>query len=127
MTHTETTPGSAPEQLRELESGEVDDVFDLLGHPQRRYLLDALGTDAPVPIADLVDAIVEGERGARGPAPDAGRADEVKLKLFHSHLPKLEEADVVDCEYGAGTVAVDDPEKLVLMNRLRAVVAEHTT
>lgn len=126
MTHTETTPCSAPEQLRELEPGEVDEMFDLLGHPQRRYLLDALGTDAAVPIADLVDVVVEQERNARGPAPDAGRADQVKLKLFHSHLPKLEGANVVDCEYGTGTVTVDDPEKLALLNRLRAVVAQHT-
>ena len=126
MTHTETTANSAPRQLRELDAGEVDELFDLLGHPQRRYLLDALGTDAEVPLADLVDVVVERERAVRGPAPDAGRADQVKLKLFHSHLPKLEGADVVDCEYGSGTVTVDDSAKLALLKRLRAVVAEHT-
>lgn len=126
MTHTDTTTSSAPERLHELGPGEVDEVFDLLGHPQRRHLLDALGTDTEVPIDDLVDVVVERERNTRGPSPGAGRYDEVRLTLFHSHLPKLEGADVVNCEYSTGTVTVGDPAKLALLNQLRSVVAENT-
>lgn len=122
MTQTDTTASSVPERLYELEPREVDEVFDLLRQARRRYLLDALEGGGGTTVEELVDAVVERESTARGLGPGVDRHDQVRLTMFHNHLPKLEAAGVVDCEYAEGSVTVEDHEKLQLLNRLRSVV-----
>jgi DNA-binding transcriptional ArsR family regulator len=122
MAHTDTSATSVPERLHELEPQEVDEVFDLLRHARRRYLLDALAGREGRDLDDVVGAVVERESASRGLGPGIDRRDQVRLTMFHSHLPKLEEAGVVSCDHEAGTVTVEDPEKLELLNRLRAIV-----
>ena len=124
MTQTDTTAPSVPEYLHELDPREVDEVFDVLRHARRRYLVDALEGQTVVPLGDLVDAVVERERSARGLGHGPDRHDQVRLTMFHNHLPKLEEAGIVECDYGTETVTVADGEKLRLVNQLRTVVAD---
>ena len=122
MTQTDTTASSVPERLHELEPREVDEVFDLLRQARRRYLLDALEGSGGASVEDLVESVVERESAARGLGPGVDRHDQVRLTMFHNHLPKLEEAGVVECDYADGSVAVEDSEKLELLNQLRSVV-----
>ncbi|WP_313696175.1 DUF7344 domain-containing protein [Halorarum halobium] len=122
MPHTDRTASPQPAGIRTLESSEVDELFDVLRHPRRRYLLRALEDADERPLDDLVADVVRQERRARGQGPDVERHDQVRLTMFHSHLPKLEDVGLVDCDYGTETVTVEDGEKLALLTRLRSLV-----
>lgn len=70
-----------------------DELFDLLSHPRRRWLLYALlhRTDLTT-VMDLADALATVERSQRtGP----GRLEQVAITLHHTHLPKLAKAGVI--------------------------------
>lgn len=71
-----------------------DARFDLLRSGRRRAVLRRLDdADGPVPLAELVAAAVSREAEA---AFTPGQHERVTVGLEHVHLPKLEEAGVVE-------------------------------
>ncbi|WP_390190844.1 DUF7344 domain-containing protein [Halalkalicoccus salilacus] len=75
------------------------DVTSLLAHPRRRRALERLRTfDEPIGLADLADEGAVAERGTIISEIPVEVVKPVYLDLYHSHVPKLAEADVV--EYG---------------------------
>lgn len=123
MTQSNMAAFRASAQLLELEPGEVDEAFDLLRHSRRRYLLEALTTDTEFPLEDLVEAVAERERKARGLDVNTKRHDQVRFALFHSHLPRLEETGVICCDHDDGAVTVEDAEKLERLEQIRSEFA----
>lgn len=80
------------------------DVFVLLAKRRRRLALRTLQeSPAPLPIAELVERI--GSHESENPTTEDLRA--IYLTLFHNHLPKLEQADVVLYDREEGTVRPD--------------------
>ncbi|QLG64199.1 DUF7344 domain-containing protein [Halorarum salinum] len=124
MTYTRTSRPSSSGRRGEPGPREVDEVFDLLRNARRRYLLAALSTEDELGFDELVDAVAERERVERGLPLADGRHEQIRLVLFHNHLPKLEDADVVRCDYGDGTVRAVDHPKWELLGRLQTAVEE---
>ncbi len=76
-----------------------DRVFESLAHPRRRYLLYTLvnGEESEhARLAELATNIAAGE--ANKPVVDVTDAerDRIQLSLYHSHLPKLADLNLVD-------------------------------
>lgn len=87
----------------------LDEVLDLLSDSRRRGALRAVHDygDGPVPVETIADAVVEREadRGDRT-APSIRR--EVRVALAHYHLPKLDEAGVIEYDHDAKEVSKRD-------------------
>lgn len=84
----------APDELA------VDDMFSILSNQRRRYVLQSLGeSQTPVAFDDLVDDVAEQEHDAPISDIPAEAVDRVRLSLYHSHIPKLADVDLVEhCE-----------------------------
>ena len=85
------------------EEDELDTAFGLLADRRRRAVVEVLRT-APrgsLAASDLVDAVA---------AVCEADADDLAPTLYHRHLPKLDEAGVVDYDAEAEVVSYDsDP------------------
>lgn len=95
---SDARPGFTSESNRHNGSAErmtTDEVHRLLASERRRLLLTYLAKEADgvVPFDDLVDAIAERERPGPGPAT---HRDRVVADLYHVHLPKLADAEVIE-------------------------------
>ncbi|WP_436344233.1 DUF7344 domain-containing protein [Natronorubrum sp. FCH18a] len=91
----------------------LDTIFTLLSDQRRRYVVDALSEEEP-PIAlyDLVTPVVSLERGADPDDISADTIDEIATTLHHVHLPKLDDADVIDYATETNTVTSAQTEVL---------------
>lgn len=80
-------------KIREMSHGLTEsDIFVLLAKRHRRQLLEILReSDTPLQTAELADRIAD--RDLETPTAD-DRAS-VRVALYHHHLPRLEDADVV--------------------------------
>ncbi|MBX0321423.1 hypothetical protein EGH21_00130 [Halomicroarcula sp. F13] len=73
-----------------------DEVHSLLASRWRRYLLYCLFLyTAPVSLATVADTVTEFEHGVPAPTVPDERLS-VYMRLYHTHVPKLDAADVVD-------------------------------
>lgn len=83
----------------------------VLAEPRRRYALSVLasGSGRRTAFEDLAVGVTAFERvNADDEAPDAP-SEEVEVTLYHCHLPKLAEADVVEDDYDTdGHVALTE-------------------
>lgn len=88
---------------------EVDAILVALAHPYRRLLLEYLAdADGPATITELAAAV--------GPDTDADSfvaghitgIDSVETALYHIHVPKLADVDLVDSDRAARTVELTD-------------------
>jgi len=74
----------------------LTELLELLSHPRRRFVLGLLEeTDGDVSMDSLAErlAVWEGDDSSADAGPPA--VDDVKLSLYHTHLPKLENAGLV--------------------------------
>lgn len=80
------------------------ECFALLGNRQRLLLLRMLEDSCatPLPMEQLAERIAE--RAYEYPSAEDLR--EVRLALYHNHIPRLEEADVVSYDRDDDTVEV---------------------
>ncbi len=78
-----------------MDTTELNETFDLLTHPHRRYALYLLAEESEaLSIGTLATAIAtwEADRtGMDGPTEE----NAIEIGLHHSHLPKLEDAGIV--------------------------------
>ena len=82
-----------------MTAAELDSLFEVLANPQRRhalgYLVDA--DDGVATFPDVVDHVV----AELGDSTDEERA---AIDLHHTHLPKLEDENVVEYDERSETV-----------------------
>lgn len=75
----------------------VDAVFDALRHPHRRYVLYHLSDRSEdASIAELAERIVDWEAERAGGSGRISRRERMVVALYHTHLPKLDELDLVE-------------------------------
>jgi hypothetical protein len=83
-------------------------VAGLLAHPRRRHVIERLRAfDGPIGLSDLAEEVAVAERGTVSRIPP----EDVKLvhiSLYHSHVPKLVEADVVEYSRESDLVELTD-------------------
>ena len=83
------SPGTQGETSLPTES----ELYDLLSSDTRRQLLDVLAdSTAPIGLLELAGAVT-GREGVEGSDGDA--VDSVVVGLHHNHLPRLEDAGLI--------------------------------
>ena len=77
------------------------DVYALLAHARRRLILRVLQDfETPMLTTELAEIIADCETDS----PTTRKRQIILLSLYHTHLPKLNEATVVDYDRERGTV-----------------------
>jgi hypothetical protein len=89
MTHS-PDPGTPESQA--IDSPSPDTLLTLLSEYQRRRVITELIEDSPRSVGDLVDTLAQGDPRTLG------------IALIHNHLPKLQEARVIEWEPDTGVV-----------------------
>jgi len=84
-------------------------AFRILADERRRFVLYLLvDRGGTVPVAELAD-LLAGRNGDDGAVRiDSGMPSRVHRRLYHNHLPRLAERDVVDYDPGAETVTLTE-------------------
>lgn len=79
-------------------------LFDLLGNERRRSCLQCLiGLEGAIPVQDLANQVATSVSGEDRSASDI--RDSVYISLCQNHLPKLDDAGVVEYDSGEKTVS----------------------
>lgn len=85
----------------------LNETFDLLTHPHRRYVLYYLTNDSElVDLETLAGAIADLDRGQAATGPNASAAT-IATGLRHTHLPKLADAGVITYDADTGSIELD--------------------
>ena len=74
---------------------ELDHVYQALAHPRRRYLCYTLLEDDEWFLTELAGKIAAWERDASEDAVDECDRERVLVSLYHAHVPKLVDDDIV--------------------------------
>lgn len=103
------TGGSS--QSDTLEGGDADSLdtlFELLSNRRRRYVLSCLNEyENPMALADLADEVAARENGTPITQTSAEEVKRIYISLYHTHVPKLEAADVVRYSQDQDMVALE--------------------
>lgn len=85
---------------------EMEYVFEALAHPRRRYLVYSLLSDTRWTLRELATKLVAWERDISEEAVTAFDRDEMFVSLYHAHVPKLVDFDIIEYEDGEEGVVV---------------------
>lgn len=84
-----------------------DDVFEILSSPRRRYLLYVLRQhDEPVELTELAEHVAAWENGVEPDELTTQERKRVYVSLYQTHVPKLDDAGIVDYDPDSGLVAL---------------------
>ncbi|WP_135534902.1 DUF7344 domain-containing protein [Halostella pelagica] len=87
----------------------TDRLFHLLADSRRRYALRCLCEHATqLTLADLADEVAVREREMPIGEIPAETVKRVYMALYHNHVPKLAEANVVEYDQETDTIALGD-------------------
>lgn len=97
-----------------------DVAFDLLANRRRQHALACLcERPGSIPLDELAEDVAARERWSPRTEPDDEEVRTVAVSLYHSHLPKLADAGVVDYDRDRDMVAVSGDTDL--LERLRVL------
>jgi DNA-binding transcriptional ArsR family regulator len=101
---------TAVETLGEQEdSFDKDDVFHLLQNERRRRVLQYLEeTDGTVEMGDIAEQVAAWEHDTTVRALSSDQRQRVYIALYQAHLPKLDEAGVIEYNQNRGRVEPTD-------------------
>lgn len=74
---------------------EMDFVYEALAHPRRRYVIYSLLSNAQWTLTELATKLAAWEGDIPEEAVDDVDRDEMYISLYHTHVPKLVELDIV--------------------------------
>lgn len=101
-------PSSVPQVL------ELDHVFEGLAHPHRRYLLYTLLEDTEWSLDELATKIAAWENGVSEGRPSEEEIEHIYVSLYHNHVPKLVDDDVIVFERETETITAGPNAEQVL-------------
>ncbi|TMT77986.1 ArsR family transcriptional regulator [Haloterrigena sp. H1] len=88
-----------------LDTGDVNQLFDLLRNPRRRYVLYYLTNHAdPVEFDTLASELAAWEANDTGMTATDETVESIRTTLHHIHLPKLADTGVVTVDSESETV-----------------------
>lgn len=92
----------------------VDAVFEALADERRRYALHCLKEhETPLALADLAEEVAVQENSSPITEVTAEDVKRTYMSLYHTHIPKLEDAGIVRYNQDAdGVVLSDDSDRL---------------
>lgn len=86
-----------------------DQIFDLLSNRRRRYVLNfLLRVDRPVSIQELSKELATWEFDVDQDELTDQQEKRIYVALYQTHIPKLEDAGVIDYDSDAGLVELTD-------------------
>lgn len=86
-----------------------DTIFSILSNQRRRYVLRYLRqVDRETDLSDLVERIAAWENDVDVPAVTYEQRKRVYTSLHQTHLPKLDDAGIVDYDRDRGTIVAAD-------------------
>ncbi|WP_266074925.1 DUF7344 domain-containing protein [Haladaptatus caseinilyticus] len=81
-------------------------LFDILGSQHRRFVLSNLSNEStPIPIDDLAYRLAAWEAGTTVADVSTEIAEDIEILLYHVHLPKMADSDLVTYDSGDGVVS----------------------
>jgi len=84
-----------------------DIVFDLLSSPRRRFVLYYLRQEGePVELRQLADEVAAWENDMRVEELTSQQRKRVYVSLYQTHVPKLDEAGIIEYDQDSGVVAL---------------------
>jgi len=84
-----------------------DDVFEILSSPRRRYLLYHLRQRGePVELTELAEHVAAWENDVEPSELTTQERKRVYVSLYQTHVPKLDDAGIVDYDADTGMVAL---------------------
>lgn len=86
----------------DAESLSTNAAFDLLSDHRRRYVVHRLTNENEAELADVAGEIAATETDGHGSETDV---EQVLVSLYHTHLPKLAAANVIEYDGDRGTVS----------------------
>lgn len=82
-----------------------DTAFDLLSNARRRFVLRRLqASDGPVELSDLAEELAAEENDVPSDELSAQQRKRTYVSLYQTHVPKLDEAGVVDYDSETGMI-----------------------
>ncbi|MFC4448397.1 DUF7344 domain-containing protein [Halorussus aquaticus] len=86
-----------------------DEVFEVLKSPRRRYALYYLRREGgESELSDLTEQVAAWENETTPAALSTDQRKRVYISLYQTHLPKLDEANIVEYDRDAGIVRLGD-------------------
>ncbi|WP_348608643.1 DUF7344 domain-containing protein [Halobaculum rarum] len=86
----------------------MDETFDVLTHPYRRYVLYYLRTHSEVVAVDTLTAMLANELDGSAATAGSGTTDHIEISLRHMHLPKLTDAGLITVAQDGQSVELDE-------------------
>jgi DNA-binding transcriptional ArsR family regulator len=103
MSSPDTRLGARPQPERLSE----DTIFSILSNERRRYVLRYLDrVEREAELGDLTERIAAWENGVEVNELDYNQRKRVYTSLHQTHLPKLDDAGVVEYDHDRGTVVL---------------------
>ena len=113
---------SLPEEITSVTADKSDEtlskdvIFELLKNRRRRevlqYLLDAEGT---VTLGELAEQIAAWENDTEVTALSSDQRKRVYVALYQTHLPKMDDAGIVDYDQDRGLISLADNADLLVL------------
>lgn len=93
---------------------ELPHVYDALSHPRRGYVCYLLSEADRWSVAELARRVAAWETDVPEREITESRHERVTVSLYHTHVPKLADADVVGFDETTGTVTAAGNADLAL-------------
>lgn len=115
--------GSPSGPTSDAASRRLDAVFEALSHERRRTVLRHLRetADGGASVDELAEALAASAGDGRRDGPSVER---VAASLVHHHLPKLEDASVVERDESGAVRYTDDPVVTACLDVVAAVESD---
>lgn len=98
--------------MASLDTPRLNEAFDLLAHPYRRYVLYHLTNETEVVSIETLATAITGWDGDQTGTARNNAVKTVETALRHIHLPKLADAGIVAFHQEAGTVELAETDGL---------------
>ena len=109
ITMSDTINFQSETRPRATHGTSVDDLFEVLSEGRRRTILTVLTERrSSMEVERLAHAVAAREDATGSGTPSESTVERVHLTLHHVHLPKLDEAALVDYDREAGSVVATD-------------------
>ncbi|MCU4801640.1 hypothetical protein OB920_14775 [Halobacteria archaeon HArc-gm2] len=101
-----TVPTDSDVRSVATDESSVDELFDVLTTERRRRVLSIMGGyDSPVPVERLAQDVAAQEADVAAMTVPESTVRDVHVSLHHRHLPKLDDAGLLDYDHDDRTVA----------------------
>ncbi|WP_254862659.1 DUF7344 domain-containing protein [Halovivax gelatinilyticus] len=113
---------SLPEEITSVTDKERSDglskdvIFELLKNRRRREVLQyLLDTDGTVTLGELAEQIAAWENDTTVAALNSDQRKRVYVALYQTHLPKMDDAGIIDYDQDRGLIELADNADLLVM------------